>query len=90
MRSTTLFRTHNEQIQKPLFPHLDISQVDSLRALPQPRFPLRRKRSVRSRAGTSVGKTRYFLLRLLWLCRATAKVQPTSYSKKAFQYLFIL
>ena len=33
-------------------------------------------------AGTSVGKTRYFPLRLLWLCRATAKVKPTGYSKK--------
>ena len=51
-----------------------MNQVCSLRALPQPRFPLRRKRSVRSRAGTSVGKTRYFPLRLLRLCRATAKV----------------
>ena len=32
-------------------------------------------------------KTRYFLPWLLWLCRATAKVKPTGYSKKCFFYL---
>ena len=36
MRAVTLQIIHNEQISKHLFLYLDISQVCSLRALPQP------------------------------------------------------
>ena len=42
-----------------------------------------------AKAGTSVGKTRYFLPWLLWLCRATAKIKLLDALIKVFPAMLL-